>query len=155
MRQGLDDALRLSPVPSADVAYPAGSIVVCYACGKPLYKLQAAIYVGEKPSRSAWKYAPIAIEDLRALMERTDLDAGLRAAIKFLSVDDQRTHCEKIQPLKAGDFLDCAACKQPFVFGRTSTNEDGAKEFTDRAFVLQLATIPPVGKARRLTRVQA
>jgi hypothetical protein len=154
MRQALTEALETSPVQSSDVAYPSGSIVVCYACGKPLYRLQANIYVGEKPSRSAWKYAPISVEDLRTLIARTDIDAGLRASIKFLSADDQRTHCDSIPILKAGSFLDCASCKQPFVFGRTSSTEDGAKEFTDRAFVLQFATIPPVGKARRLTRVQ-
>ncbi len=154
MRQALEDALRLSPVPSVDVAYPAGSIVVCYACGKPLYVLEGNIYAGEKPSRSAWKYAPIKMEHLQHLMQRTDLDAGLRAAIKFLSVEDQRTHCESIPSLKAGDTLDCASCKQPFVFARTSQNSDGPAEFTDRAYVIQLATIPPVGKARRLTRVQ-
>jgi hypothetical protein len=154
MRQGLQDALRLSPVPSADVAYPSGSIVVCYACGKPLYKLQAAIYVGEKPSRSAWKYAPISMADLQTLIARTDLDPGIRAAIKFMTVEEQRLHCERIPTLKAGDRLDCASCQQSFVFGRTSSNADGAAEVLDRAFVIQLATIPPVGNARRLTRVR-
>jgi hypothetical protein len=155
MRQALDDALRLSPVQSTDVVYPTGSIVVCYSCGKPLYTLQGNIYLGEKPSRSAWKYAPITVDTLRALMDRTDLDAGLRASIKLMSVDEQRMHCEKVPSLKAGDWLDCPACQKPFVFVRTSQNADGAAEFIDRAYVIQLATIPPVGKARRLTRVDA
>jgi hypothetical protein len=143
MRKALDDALRLSPVPTLDVAYPSGSVVVCYACGKPLYTLQGNIYVGEKPSRSAWKYAPVRLEQMIALSERTDLDPGIRASLKVMSVDDQR--------LKAGDFLDCPACKKSFVYVRTSTGSEGAAEFTDRAYVLQLATIPPVGQARRLT----
>lgn len=152
MRQALEDALRLSPVPSTDVVYPAGSIVVCYSCGKPLYRLQASICRGEKSSRSAWKYAPVRVEELQALMARTDLDAGIRASIRYLSVDDQRLHCERIPTLTAGDMLDCPACQKPFVFARTSSNQDGVSEFTDRAYVLQLATIPPVGKARPLTR---
>jgi hypothetical protein len=151
MRQGLTDALKTSPNPTVDVAYPAGSVVVCYTCGKPLYTLQGNIYVGEKPSRSAWKYAPIRMEQLQVLAERGDLDAGIRAAIKAMSLDDQRTHCESVLSLKAGDMLDCASCKKPFVFARTSSNADGKAEFTDRAYVIQLATIPPIGKARRLT----
>jgi hypothetical protein len=151
VRQALDDALRLSPVPTLDVAYPSGSVVVCYACGKPLYTLQGNIYVGEKPSRSAWKYAPVRLEQMIALSERTDLDPGIRASLKVMSVDDQRLHCESIKSLKAGDFLDCPACKKSFVYVRTSTGSEGAAEFTDRAYVLQLATIPPVGQARRLT----
>jgi hypothetical protein len=154
MRQGLQEALQTSPVQSADVAYPTGSIVVCYACGKPLYRLQANIYVGEKPSRSAWKYAPITVADLQTLTARMDLDAGIRASIKFMSAEDQRTHCEQIPTLKAGSFLDCPSCTKPFVFARTSSTAEGKAEFTDRAFVIQLATIPPTGKARRLTRVQ-
>lgn len=155
MRQGLTEALQTSPVQSTDVAYPAGSIVVCYACGKPLYRLQGNIYVGEKPSRSAWKYAPVRVEDLQALIARTDLDPGIRASIKFLSVDEQKTHCDKVQSLKPGDMLDCPSCTKSFVFARTSSNADGASEFTDRAYVIQLATIPPVGKARPLTRAGA
>lgn len=168
MRQGLSDALRFSPVPTQDVAYPAGSIVVCYACGKPIYRLQANIYVGEKPSASAWKYAPIRPEEYLALCQRTDLDPGLTTNLRtkethgadgtvfaLMTEADVVEHCAAIPTFKAGDFMDCASCKQPFVFGRTSTNGDGAREFLDRAFVIQLATIQPAGKARRLTRVSA
>lgn len=151
MRHALAEAKQHSPVPSADVAYPAGSVVVCYACGIPLYRLQANIYVGEKPSRSAWKYAPIALADLWELIARTDLDAGIRAAIKVLTIEEQHAHCESIPTLKAGDFLDCPTCTKPFVFVRTSSDADGVAEFTDRAYVIQLATIPPVGQARPLT----
>lgn len=154
LRDGQIRALRFSPNPQEDELYPKGSIVVCYACGKPLYKLQAAIFVTDKPSRTAWKYAPVSLADLQTIIARTDLDPGLRAAIKFMTPDEQRAHVEKIPTLKAGDALTCSACGGSFVFGRTSETQDGRAEFTDRAFVIQLATIPPVGKARRLSRVR-
>jgi hypothetical protein len=151
MRQAITDAQRTSPVPSQDVAFPRGSIVVCYSCGIPLYKLEAAIFVGEKATRSGWKYAPVSVNDLRELVARRDLDPGIRASLKLLTAAQLHEHCAKIQRLHAGDALDCAACRKPFVFVRTSDGSEGALEFTDRAYVIQLATIPPVGQARPLT----
>jgi hypothetical protein len=128
------------------VVYATGAIVVCYACGIPLYRLQANIYAGEKPSRSAWKYAPVSLAELQALQARADLEPGQRAAIKALSLADQRTHCETIRPLTTGAPLDCPRCHESFVYGRSPS----AAALTDRAFVIHLATIPPRGQSRRV-----
>ncbi len=145
------DVLRLDPKPASDVLYERGSIVVCYHCGKPLYKLQASIYVGEPMGKTAWKYAPIAVKDVIALLERNDLEAGQIAALKVPSLQDWQTHCEGIKELKAGDYADCPACKASFMFSQTRTGQDGAASFGDRGYLVFVATIPPVGKARRIS----
>lgn len=138
---------------AAEVAYPKGSIVVCHACGVPLYRLVGSIWFSEKTSNTGWKYAPVSMADLQTLMERRDLDPGIRAAIKLWSPERQRQHCERIPMLKNGELPNCPSCAQPFVYALTSQGPEGKSEFTDRAYVLQLATIPPVGKARPLTLV--
>lgn len=124
--------------------YPRGSIVVCYHCGKPLYKLQQAIFYGEPLGRSAWKYAPVSMKDLQALADRSDLDPGQRAAIRAMSLEDQRTHCQQIPEMKAGDFLDCSSCQRSFAF--VQTNE--ASAFADKGYQVTLAVIPPKGQSR-------
>jgi hypothetical protein len=152
MRQALDDALRLSPVPTVDVAYPSGSIVVCYSCGIPLYRLTRNIYVGQSAANPSETYAPISLELLRQIAERRDIDAGIRGAINAMSVDDQRLHCDTVPwPLVNGVKTTCNKCHGSWTFQRTSADADGAKQLLDSVGVIQLATIPPVGKARRLT----
>jgi len=148
-------ALRFNPRVPVDVAYPKDAIIVCLNCGKPLYRLQASIYLGEHAGRqSNWKYAPVSVKDIVALMERTDLEPGQRAALKALSLADWQTHCEQIQPLptdeSAGDrYSECPACHEPFVFGQIRTGEDSTSRFGDKGYVIRLAMIPPVGQARR------
>lgn len=144
------DALRISPRPATDVLYEQGSIVVCWACGKPIYKLQRSIYAGEPMGRSAWKYAPIDVADILDLMGRTDLDAGQIAMLKAVPLEDWRTHCDQIPPIKAGDFADCPACQKQFVYAQTRPGQDGATAFADKGYLLKLATIPPQGRAKRV-----
>lgn len=143
------DALRFNPTPAADVVYPKGSIVVCYHCGKPLYRLQQSIYEGEPAARSAWKYAPVSVADLMTLLDRSDLEPGQRAAIKAMTPEDWQAHCQQIPEIKPGDFADCPACKGQFVYARTYGQDDGAKGFGDKGYVIQLAIIPPQGQSRR------
>jgi hypothetical protein len=142
--------LRFTPRVQADVAYPQDSIVVCRNCGKPLYRLQRSLYVGEPAAKSAWKYAPVSVADLRALMERSDLEPGQRAAIKAMSLDDQRTHCDRIQTLAPGSFTDCPACKESFVYGKIHDTSDGGAKFGDKGYTIALAIIPPQGQARKV-----
>lgn len=143
-------ALRLSPSPASDVMYPKGTIVLCYHCAKPLYRLQASIYVGEPMARSAWKYAPVSLADVIDLMQRSDLEPGQRAAFKAVPLEDWRAHVDKIPEMRPGDFADCAACHKQFVFAQTSSSEDGRFEFADKGYVITLAVIPPQGQARRV-----
>jgi len=140
--------LRLTPEPASEVLYPKGSIVVCRECGKPLYKLQASIYYGEPVGKSAWKYAPVSVADIIDLSVRMDLDAGVRAAMNVTSLAEWGAHCERIPTVKAGDFMDCPACRKSFSHAATRPNEDGMSSFNDRGYQIQLAVIPPFGKAR-------
>jgi hypothetical protein len=143
-------ALHFAPRVPVEVAYPKDAIVVCRNCGKPLYRLQQSLYLGEPMARSAWKYVPVTPTDLKALTERSDLEPGQRAAILAMSAEDQRTHCERIPELKAGDFADCPACKESFVFGKVNDDADGGARFGDKSFTIALAVIPPQGQARRV-----
>jgi hypothetical protein len=148
MKQG--DILRIDPKPATEVLYERGSLVVCYACGKPLYRLQSSIYAGEPMARTAWKYAPIEPKDILDLMTRNDLDAGQIAALKAQTLDDWRTHCESIPTLKPGSFADCPSCKASFVYTQTRQKDDGPSSFADRGYLILLAVIPPAGRARQV-----
>jgi hypothetical protein len=143
--------LRFVPkIPVAEL-YPKGAIVVCHACGVPLYKLQAALYVDEPIAKSTWKYAPVSIDDVFALLARTDLEPGQRAMLKTIDL----SYLERIVSLKAGDFADCVACKKQFVYATTRGEGDGAASFADKGYQIQLAVIPPFGKARPITAGRA
>lgn len=144
--------LRLTPQVAAEVLYPKGSLVVCHACGLPIYKLQASLYLGEPMGKSAWKYVPVTVPDLIALTTRADLEPGVRAAIKALGLPEMIAHCDRIPELKAGDFADCPACKRQFVYAETRGRGDGASSFGDKGYTVQLATIPPQGHARPILR---
>lgn len=144
--------LRLTPTVAAEVLYPKGSIVVCHSCGLPIYKLQASLYLGEPAGKSAWKYAPVEVPDLVALTLRTDLEPGVRAAIKALGMPEMIAHCQRIPRLKAGDYTDCPACQKQFVYAETRGNGDGAASFADKGYAIQLATIPPHGQSRPVVR---
>jgi hypothetical protein len=143
-----DALLRMTPNVPVEVAYPQGSIVVCRECSKPIYRLQRSIHVGEPAGRTAWKYAPVTVEDLNALIERRDLEPGQRAAIKAMSLEDRITHCQNIPTFKAGDFQDCPACKKQFSTGFIPQGAS-VEQFGDKGFQIYLHTIPPPGQSRR------
>lgn len=145
------NALRLTKQSIAEVLYAKGSIVVCRGCGKPLYRLQASIYANEGLASSAWKYAPVTMNDLIDLLQRSDLEPGQRAAIRAMSLADQRAHCDRIPTLKPGDFTDCPACKESFVYGLIAFGDrDGGAKFGDKGYTIGLCVIPPQGQARRV-----
>ena len=133
---------------AADVIYPQGSIVVCRACGKPIYRLERSLYATDRPGRAAWKFAPVTLRDLEDLLQRSDVEAGHRAIVGAMSLDDRRLHCDRIPRLKAGDFADCPACQQSFVFAEAA-GDDATSRFASKGYVIVLATIPPPGYARR------
>ena len=142
--------LHLQPTPAADVIYPAGSIVVCWACGMPLYVLTKSLYYGESVGKSVWKYAPVQMRDMVALMDRSDLEPGQRAALRDKTLEDLALHCDKVQRPKAGDLMDCPACKASFAHGWAQENTEGQSRFADRGYQIGLAIIPPAGQARKV-----
>lgn len=143
--------LRLSPRPIAEVLYPVGSIVVCFQCGAPRYRLQRSIYDNEPVERTLWRYAPINVADIIALMERTDLDAGQIAALKSKTLQEWATYCEQIPEVKPDSHADCHACKGQWAYGWIAGEGSAAGDnirMGDRAFKIQLAVIPPFGRSR-------
>lgn len=142
------DVLKISPRPATEVLYEKGSIVMCWACGKPIYRLQQSIYAGEPMGKSAWKYAPVEPSDILELMGRADLDAGQVAFFQATSMEDWQAHCDRINTIKPGDFADCPACKKQFLYCQTRPGNDGSKAFEDRGYLLKLATIPPQGHSK-------
>lgn len=135
----------------AEVLYAKDSIVVCQACGVPLYRLTGSIYAGDKVGDSLAKYAPVTVADLQALTQRFDLEPGQRAAVKAMSLDAQRQHCQRIAvPEKDTIGANCPACQKPFAYEYIADDTGGASMFGDRAGHICLAVIPPFG--RRVTR---
>ncbi len=145
------DALFLRPRPATEVLYDKGSVVVCYACGVPLFRLQQSLYAGEPAAKSSWKYAPVEVKDIQALMFRSDLDAGQIAALRAKSLAEWQEHCERIERPRPGLMADCPACRGSYVYAQTRTAEDGAASLADRGYLWKLATIPPEGYAKRAT----
>src|SRR5688572_5196901 len=72
--------------------YAAGSIVVCNACARPIYKLERPIGIGQHAGRGASAFKPISMADLADLAERTDIDAGLRTVIAGWTLDQRKAH---------------------------------------------------------------
>jgi hypothetical protein len=133
------------------VLYPAGSLVVCNACGVPLYRLQRNIWEGEKTSGTADRYAPVDARDVRRLMVQRDLEPGVRAAMRDLAADPRKlAYLERIPELRNGELPDCPACGKVWVRVHTSTGPDGKAEFIDRAYTWTLAVIYPEGGGRRV-----
>ena len=143
----MTDTLRLTSNIPVEVAYPQGSIVVCRECGKPIYRLQRSLYMGEPAGKSAWKYVPVTPADLQALADRSDLEPGQRAVIKAMSMADRVLHCSQIDTFKPGDFMDCPSCKKQFSTGFIP--KGSTEQFGDKGFRIHLHTIPPPGQSRR------
>lgn len=118
-------------------SYPAGSVVLCQGCLKPLYRLERGIGVNETAGRSVDAYRPIQPRDIHALME--SLDPGVAASLRGWSPESAKAHCDAIPELRAGAPALCPCCGQSFV--RVRAVEAG--EVLDRAYVMELVTIPP------------
>lgn len=144
-RRTVQDSIAASPAGNHEV-YPKGSIVICVSCAAPIYRLERGIYVGEKAGRSAEAYRPVRVQDLLELRGREDLDAGLKTIIASMSTAQMKRHCDRIRTLVAGDPLVCPSCTRSFVAVRSSANPAEAGETLDRAYVIELLTVPPVGQ---------
>jgi hypothetical protein len=143
MRESLKKSIADSPVQGFE-RYPKGSVVLCNACAAPIYKLEGGIALGDKGGRMASRFKPVTLADLAELEGRVDIDAGIRARLSSMSVDQRRAHIATLTEPKAGDAMACPACGGCFA-QVLSTEVD---ETHDRAYVLELLTIPPFGAGR-------
>jgi hypothetical protein len=140
VRESLKRSIADSPVPGFE-RYPKGSIVLCNACAKPIFKLDAGFDVGAKAGGAAKLFKPITLADLVELEGRVDIDAGIRAQIATWTIDDKRAHLARLKEPRAGDAMACPCCDGCFV--QILTTE--VSETHDRAYVIELLTIPPFG----------
>lgn len=140
MRESLVQSAQQSP---GFEQYPKGSVVVCNACGKPIFKLDRAISMGDRSGSSASAFKPLGLEDLRDLAYRKDVDAGIQALLRSWTASELVAHCDKLHEVRSGDPMLCPSCECCFV-QVLATHRD---EVMDKAYVVELVVIPPAGRA--------
>lgn len=142
MRASLKKSLTDSPVQGFD-RYPKGSVVLCNTCALPIFKLNHGIALGDKSGSTAKAFKPLSVADLDALGQRPDIDAGVRAMVATWTPADRAAHVLKLREVRSGDPMVCPCCGNTFV-QVLSVEKD---ETLDRAYVIELLTIPPDAKA--------
>ena len=135
MRQALLDSIGHS----TQDRYPKGSIVICVSCGRPLYRLERGVGLGETMGRARDAFVPVSPLDVVELRDRLGIDAGVKAQVR--EIVDVREYCDAIPRPTAGAPALCPKCDQVFVQARTAE----AGDTNDRAYVWELSTIAPVG----------
>ena len=143
MKDSLKQAIADSPDKQFE-RYPAGSIVLCNACALPIFKLDFAITLGMKGGQASNAFKPIKLADLLELEQRPDIDAGVRAALKAWSPEKKKAHLELLFEPRRGEAMICPICGG--CYPQVLTTE--VNETNDRAYTLELLTIPPVGYGR-------
>jgi hypothetical protein len=139
LKQSLKDTIAGD---QQDFRYPKGSVVICTACAAPIAILEVGIALGDKAGRMASAFAPLSLADLQRLGGREDIDAGVRAWVRSLTVDQQKAHVEKLHRFKTGDLALCPICQHGFM----QVLSVEKTETLERAYVLELVTIPPQGQ---------
>lgn len=141
MRNSLKMSVLDSPVTGFE-RYPKGSIVLCHACSKPIAKLDRGIDLGAKAGRFASAFVPMNHGDLQALADREDLDAGVRAFVTSLTPEQKLAHLAALHEFRSGDPMLCPICGGCFV----QVLSVDKSEVLDRAYTIELLTIPPPGQ---------
>lgn len=139
MRASLARSLALRGGNPHDILYPKGSIILCTACARPLYRLERGIGIGDKVGHSVTAFAPVRVSDLQTLLERRDVDPGVRALLT--AEVSLAGYVDRIAAPRTGQPALCPFCAQCFVQGRAVD----AAEVHDRAFTWELVIIPPRG----------
>lgn len=137
MRIGALESTPRARQADSQSGYPAGSIVLCQNCLKPLYVLERGIGAGERGGRGADALRPFQVKDFDRLSNA--LDAGVAAAMLNWTPQAREEHCRKIPVPKTGDPMLCPCCGHSYPRVRAAT----AGEVIDQAYVIELVTIPP------------
>lgn len=123
--------------------YAKGSIVVCNACAKPIFRLDRAIALGDRAGRMASAFKPLRLQDLDILAGREDIDAGVRAAVRAMTLEQRVAFVAGLREMRAGDPMQCPCCHDCFV----QVLSVDTHEVLDKAYTIELLTIPPAGKS--------
>jgi hypothetical protein len=145
MRDSLRRSIADSPATGFE-SYAKGSVVVCQSCAHPIFKLDRAITLGDTAGRMASAFKPLGLIDLAVLQDREDIDAGVRALVKGWSLEQRRVFIAKLREVRAGDPMTCPNCADCFVLVLSVD----VHELLDKAYTIELVTIPPSGKVTAL-----
>lgn len=144
MRSSLAASLRQDPTSEG---HPAGSIVLCPDCWRPIYRLERSIRIGDRAGRAASAFAPLRRADVADLFERDDLDPTWRGLLRqWVESAAGETLWGARRPV-AGDAAICPVCDGLYLRVRAVERD----EVHDRAYALEMATIAPI-RGRRLNR---
>ena len=128
--------------------YPRGSICLCPDCWRPVFALERGIGLGDKGGRAASAFRPLTVADVRALVDRADLDATWRALLRDWASSPAIEPVLQAARPKAGDPAVCPSCGGTWV--KVIERERGSAR--DRAYELQLLHVPPLGGCEWLGR---
>lgn len=140
MRESLKKSIDDSP-DSGFERYPKGSIVLCNACALPIFKLDVSISLGDKAGRAAKAFKPLTMADLDDLVDRADVDAGVRASVTAMPYEGRVRHLQKLHEFASGDPMRCPACGECFVQVLAVTQH----EVMDKSYVIEMLTVQPKG----------
>lgn len=138
MRDSVRQSAADSPATGFD-RYPAGSVVLCNACAKPIFRLDRAIALGDKAGRMASAFKPLTFRDVVELGKREDIDAGVRALVASWTPDQVKAHVDSLHEFRTGDPMMCPCCDDCFV----QVIAVDRHEVLDKAYTIELVTIPP------------
>jgi hypothetical protein len=141
VRDSLKKSLADTPAKGFD-QYAKGSIVVCNACAKPIFKLDVAIALGSGAGRMARAFKPMTLADVDELSGRVDVDAGVRAALSLLTMEQRIAYVGQLHEVRAGDPMLCPICGD--CFAQVLSIEK--HEAMDKSYTIELLTIPPSGR---------
>lgn len=139
------DSLRKSIADAKDPnfeRYAKGSVVICNACAKPIFTLERGICLGDRAGKMVSAFKPLRMVDLETLEQREDVDAGVRASIRIMSLEQRRAFLALMREVKTGDPMSCPICNSCFV----QVLAVDKHEVLDKAYTIELVTIPPSGK---------
>lgn len=142
MRASLKQSIKDALAGEDAFRYPKGSIVLCNACAVPVAKLDHGIGLSDKAGRMVNAFKPLTSADVDVLASREDIDAGVRVWATSLTPEGRQAYLAKLHEFKTGDPMTCPTCGGCFVQVLSVERH----EVLDRAYVIELVTLPPQGQ---------
>lgn len=145
MRESLKKSLAHSPVKNFE-QYAKNSIVLCNACGLPIFRLDVAIVLGDGMGKMARAFKPLTVTELQAFGDRIDIEPGVVAKVKSMSLEQRVQHVQKLREVRPGDPALCPVCEQCFV----QVVAVEKNEALDKAYTVELLTAQPEGGGKNV-----
>lgn len=143
MRESLRRSLAHTPAKGFE-HYAKGSIVLCNHCARPIFRLDLPVSLGDKAGQLAKAFKPLTVPDMLGLASREDVDAGVLALVRSMTMEQVVAHVEKLREMRPGDPMMCPSCGDCFV--QVVSVEQN--EALDRSYVIELLVVAPQGRGR-------